>query len=94
VVADFDSWQETTIRAMAGLEVLVGNNVGIRGGYRYDQGAESHGLALGAAYIDKSFILDVGARRTIVGDTATAIVIGFTYHLDMSGLAPTPGDTF
>jgi hypothetical protein len=94
VVGDFDSWRETTVRAMAGLELLVGNNVGLRGGYRYDDGAESHGFALGAAYIDKSFILDVGARRTLVGDVATAIVIGFTYHLDTTGLAPTPGDTF
>jgi opacity protein-like surface antigen len=94
VVADFDSWKETTMRSMAGLEFLLGTNVGLRGGYRYDQGAESHAIALGAAYIDRSFILDVGARRTVAGATATAIVIGFTYHLETTGLTPSPGDTF
>jgi opacity protein-like surface antigen len=94
VVADFDSWKETSLRTMAGVEFLLGTNVGLRGGYRYDQGAESHAMAVGAAYIDRSFILDVGARRTLVGATATAIVIGFTYHLETTGLTPTPGDTF
>lgn len=94
VVADFETWGETTVRAMSGLEVLLGTNVALRGGYRYDQGAESHAVSLGAAYIDRSFMLDLGARRTVAGDTATAVVIGFTYHLDTTGMAPTPGDTF
>jgi hypothetical protein len=30
----------------------------------------------------------------ISGDTATAVVLGFTYHLETTGLAPSPADTF
>ncbi|HEY8945549.1 MAG TPA: hypothetical protein VIM73_14875 [Polyangiaceae bacterium] len=94
VVADFTTWNETKLRAMAGLEMLLAQRIALRGGYRYDQGAESHALSFGVGYIERAFLIDVGARRVISGDTATALVLGFTYHLETTGLAPSPADTF
>jgi opacity protein-like surface antigen len=94
VVADFVTWGETTLRAMLGLELLFADHVAVRGGYRYDQGAESHSGALGLGYIDKAFSLDAGVRRVLSGDAATAVVLSFSYHVESTGLTPTPSDTF
>jgi opacity protein-like surface antigen len=94
LVADFVTWDETTLRAMAGFEMLFADHVSARVGYRFDEGAESHALSGGVGYIDRTFDVDVAVRRTIAGDAATAIVLGFTYHLDSTGLTPGPGEAF
>lgn len=94
LLADFVTWDETKLRAMFGAEGLFANHVAVRAGYRYDQGAESHALSLGVGYIDKVFDVDLGVRRVVSGDPATAIFFGFNYHLESSGLGPSPGDTF
>lgn len=94
VVADFTTWEETSLRAMLGLEALFGGSFAVRGGYRLDRGAESHGLGFGVGYVDRAFVADVGVRRVVSGDTSTTVVFGFTYHLEATGLTPTPGDTF
>jgi hypothetical protein len=94
IVSDFSSYESTTVRAMVGLELLLANRYLLRGGYRYDQGADSHAGAAGAGYVDRAFSIDIGVRRVVSGDTATAVVLGFTYHLDSTGLTPSAGDTF
>jgi hypothetical protein len=94
VVGDFTSWDETRVRVMAGLEALLADHYALRGGYRYDAGAESHGLGVGLGYIDRAFMFDVGLRRIVSGDAATTVVFGFTYHLETTGLTPSAGDTF
>jgi hypothetical protein len=94
VVADFTTYEETKLRSMVGLEALFVDRVAARGGYRYDDGAKSHALSIGAGYIEKSFELDVSFRRTVVGDVASAIVFGFAYHLEATGLTPSPSDSF
>jgi opacity protein-like surface antigen len=94
VVSDLVTWNENTLRAMLGAEVLFGDHVLARGGYRFDQGAESHSAALGLGYIDKVFGADIGLRRVLVGDAVTAVVLSFTYHVDSSGLTPTASETF
>ena len=94
LVSDFTTWEEARLRAMLGLEVLLADHYGLRGGYRYDQGSESHALSGGIGYIDSAFIFDLALRRVVSGESATAIVFGFTYHLETTGLTPSPGDTF
>lgn len=94
LVADFTTWDATRVRAMAGIETLFADHYSVRGGYRYDQGPGSHALALGTAYIDRMFILDIAVRRTFSGGNATAVVLGFTYHLESSGMTPTMGESF
>ncbi len=94
VVSDFTTWDATKVRAMGGLEILAANNYPLRLGYRYDDGAESHALSGGAGYIDRTFAAEVAVRRTVAGDGATAIFFGFTYHLESSGLTPSPSDSF
>jgi hypothetical protein len=96
VVSDFTTWDETTVRAMTGLEVLLGDRFPLRAGYRYDQGQDSHAGSLGAGYIDKSFAAEVAVRRVLSPseDGATAIVFGFKYHLESTGITPDAADSF
>jgi opacity protein-like surface antigen len=93
-LADFTTWDHTSARIMAGLEGLFADHLAVRLGYRFDSGAESHAIAGGLGYVDRNFDLDVSFHRTVVGEGATAIVFGFTYHLDSSGLVPTTSDAF
>jgi hypothetical protein len=94
LVADFTTWDRTTVRPMVGLEGLFVDHFAARLGYRFDQGASSHAFAIGAGYIDRAFDVDVGVRRVVSGDTATSVTVGFTYHLESTGLTPSPSDTF
>ena len=94
VVGDFTTWEKTTLRAMIGFEYLAGDHFPLRIGYRFDQGAESHALSAGVGYVDPAFSLDLGLRRVIVGDAATAIFVAFVYHLESTGLAPSGSDSF
>jgi opacity protein-like surface antigen len=94
LLSDLRTWDKSKLRAMAGTDVLLGDYVIVRGGYRYDQGAASHSASLGLGYIDRMFSADVGVRRVLSGDAATAIVLSFTYHVESSGLTPTPNETW
>jgi hypothetical protein len=94
MVADLATWNETRLRAMLGGELLLGEHAVLRGGYRYDDGAKSHAGSLGFGYIDKAFSADLGVRRVVVGDIATAVMLSFTYHVESTGLTPTPSETW
>ena len=94
MVADFTTYEETKLRPSVGLEALFVDRVAARGGYRYDDGAKSHALAIGGGYIEKNFDVDVSFRRVIVGDVASVIVFGFSYHLEATGLTPSQSDSF
>jgi len=94
VESDFTTWGSTTLRGMGGLEVLAGDFFPIRAGYRYDDGAKSHSISGGLGYIDRTFAAELGLRRVVSGDAVTAVVIGFTYHLEATQLTPSPGTGF
>jgi hypothetical protein len=94
VLADFTTFDRTTVRPMVGLEGLFADTVSARLGYRFDQGLKSHALAAGVGYIDRTFDVDIALRRVLKGEIATALVFGFTYHLEATGLTPSPSDTF
>lgn len=93
-VADFTTWDHTTVRAMGGFEFLAADHYPLRVGYRFDQGQNSHALSAGVGYIDKIFSAEIAVRRIVSGPQATTVVIGFTYHLESSGLTPTPSESF
>ncbi len=93
VISDFTTWDETSMLAMLGGELLVSDTFPLRAGYRYDQGAESHGISGGVGYIDRSVSLELGVRRTVVGPGATAIVLSFSYHVESAGLSES-GDLY
>lgn len=92
LVMDFTTYGDTKLRGMGGAEVLIAEHYAIRGGYRYDQGASSHALSFGAGYIEPAFLVDVAVRRVVSGDAATTVVLGFTYHLESTGLTPSNDD--
>jgi len=90
-VADFNSYLELNPRVMAGGELLVADQVPIRLGYRFDMLAgsgqsQSHALCGGAGYVDPRFAVDAAVRRTLVGPSATTIVVGFSFFLESLGL--------
>lgn len=95
LVSDFATFEKTKLRGMGGAELLLGDHVLFRGGYRYDDGMKSHSGSLGLGYIDKMFSADLGVRRVLSGeDKVTAVVLTFTYHVESSGLTPTPSETW
>jgi hypothetical protein len=96
ILSDFTTWDETTVRAMTGIEFLAADHYPLRAGYRYDQGATSHAVSVGFGYIDRAFAAELAVRRVVSpsDDAATAIVLGFKYHLESTGLAPSEVDTF
>jgi hypothetical protein len=94
VVADFTTWQKTTVRGMGGFEFLAAGHYPLRIGYRYDQGENSHALSGGVGYDDRTFSVEFGLRRILTGTPATALMIGFTYNLEATGLTPAPSESF
>lgn len=94
VLGDFTTWDRTTVRAMGGAEYLAADHYPLRLGYRYDEGAKSHSISGGIGYIDRTFAAELAVRRVVSGDAATTIVLGFTYHLESTGLTPSPSDSF
>jgi hypothetical protein len=94
LVGDLVTWDKTKLRAMLGSDLLLGEHAVVRGGYRFDEGAKSHSASLGLGYIDKAFDADLGVRRILAGDAATAVVLTFTYHVESTGLTPTPNETW
>jgi hypothetical protein len=94
LVADFTTYGATRLRPMVGLEGLFADHVETRLGYRYDDGQKSHALAAGLGYIERNFDVDVSFRRTVVGDAASVLVFGFSYHLEATGLTPSAADSF
>jgi opacity protein-like surface antigen len=93
-VLDFKTWDRTTVRAMAGGEFLAGDHFPLRAGYRYDDGARSHSISAGLGYVDTAFAAEIAVRRVVSGEIATAIVFGFSYHLDSGGLTQSETDSF
>jgi len=94
VLADFDTWDSTKLRAMVGGEYLLADHFPLRAGYRYDEGAKSQSVSGGLGYIDTTFGAEIAVRRVVSGDPATAIVFGFTYHLDSGGLTQGENESF
>ena len=92
-LADFTTWQKTTPRAMAGAEFLVGDNFPLRAGYVYDGGAVSHAVSGGVGYIDQSFSVELGVRRSVSGDGYTLFAITLQFFVESTGItrAPTVG---
>lgn len=94
VVADFTTYDQTKVRAMAGGEFLAADHFPLRAGYRYDEGMKSHSISGGLGYIDTQFAAEIAVRRVVSGDAATAVVFGFSYHLDSGGLTQGETDSF
>jgi opacity protein-like surface antigen len=87
LLADFSTWQQTTVRGMGGAEYLAADHFPLRLGYRYDNGDSTHAVSGGVGYIDPTFAVDVGLRRTVSGYDATTLVFTVQYFVESSGLA-------
>lgn len=81
-VADFSTYLETAHRLMAGGEVLVADAVPIRGGYQWDQGADTHALSIGLGYIAQEFAVEAAFRQSFYGEPISSVFVGVKYHLE------------
>lgn len=86
VVLDTTTYGEPKLRFMGGAEFLAANMISIRAGYRFDDGQQSHAISTGLGYVDKRFSVDASLRRTVSGPESTAIVFGFTLHIEALSL--------
>lgn len=95
-LVDFTTFGSARVRAMAGAEVLLGDRIPLRGGYRWDAGTKTHALGLGVGYVDRRFSIEVGARRDVVGDhPATMITAGLRFFIEAGEAAGgEPADAF
>lgn len=91
-LADFNSWESAKARVMAGGELLLGDHFPIRGGYRWDQGSDTHSVSGGLGYVGTEFSAEVAVRRSLSDPGATTIVIGLAYFLESTGLTRAPTD--
>jgi opacity protein-like surface antigen len=87
LVADFTTYEDTSLRGMAGLEFLAGGQYPIRLGYRYDDGQGTHALSGGLGYVAREFAFDVSLRRVLGDEATTAFFIGLKYHVESLGIA-------
>jgi|NGEPerStandDraft_6_1074524.scaffolds.fasta_scaffold00556_7 opacity protein-like surface antigen len=93
-VADFTTWERTTMRLMAGAEYVLAEHYPLRAGYRWDSGLHAHAASAGLGYISSVFSLEVGARRSFGEFGATAIVFSFAYHVESSGVGSAGGESY
>jgi hypothetical protein len=83
---DFTTYDSVRARGMLGAELLLADRFPVRAGYRYDAGIKTHGIGLGAGYVDKKFSIELAGRRDIVADhPATMISIGLRLFIDSGG---------
>lgn len=85
-VIEARTFRETKLRAMLGGEVLLAEAITLRAGYRFDSGLNQHSVSGGAGYIDKKFSVDMAVRRSATGPELTAIMVGFSLHIESLGL--------
>jgi hypothetical protein len=85
VLGDFTSYETTKARAMVGGEYLAGDHVPLRLGYRFDEGVMTHAVTGGVGYLDAAYSIDLSLQRVVSGGDATAIIIGFKYHVESGG---------
>ncbi len=85
-LVDFTTFGSARGRTMVGGEVLLADRFPVRAGYRYDAGTKTHGIGLGAGYVDKKFSIELGGRRDVVADhPATLLSVGLRFFIDSAG---------
>lgn len=86
------TYDQMNLRARAGGEILIIDQIMIRAGYRYEQRQEGHSLCGGLGYVNKLFSVDASVRRSVAGPGYTAITFGLTGHIESMGLGHSSPD--
>lgn len=83
---DFTTWGSARGRTMFGGELLLADHFPLRAGYRYDDGTKTHGVGLGAGYVERQFSIEIGGRRDVVAEhPATIIGVGIRFFIAGGG---------
>lgn len=93
-VLESRTYEAARFRMNAGGEVLLADRVALRGGYRFDQGLQSHALSGGLGYVDPKYSIDIALRRGVAGPEYFAVVFGFTIHIESMGLGSSSPDAY
>ncbi len=94
LVLESRTYEKTRLRANVGGEVLLADRIAVRGGYRFDQGLESHAISGGLGYVDPRYAIDLALRRGVSGPGYFAVVFGFTVHIESMGLGSSSPDAY
>lgn len=82
-LADFTTWKTTAGRFMAGGEFFLLDRIPLRAGYRFDTGAKTHAVSLGAGYVDRRWSVELGGRRDVVAENPmTMLVLALRFFYD------------
>ncbi len=88
VLGDFSTYSSARARVMLGGELFLGGHVPLRLGYRFDQGTQTHAIAGGLGYVEKSWSFEVSGMQDVVGnhpDTMLVAGIRFFYNPEGGG---------
>lgn len=82
VLVDLSSFDDPALTLGAGLELLLGNSVPLRAGYRGDLARETHAVTAGLGYIDTQVGFDIGLRQNVAGDNETRVMAAVRYFVN------------
>lgn len=81
-LSDLTTFDGVEFIAGGGVELLAGEAIPLRIGYRVDTGRERHQLTGSVGYTDQKVGIDFSIRQDLSGDgRETALVMGFRYHV-------------
>lgn len=82
VLVDLDTYDNATVLAGGGLEILAGGHVPIRAGWRFDDGRDEHALTAGIGYLETSFGAELSLRQFLIGSRSTELLVSLRYFVN------------
>lgn len=82
LLTDLTTFEDVEFIAGGGIELLAGEAIPLRLGYRADTGRDRHQLTGSVGYVDQKVGIDFSLRQDISGDDReSALVMSFRYHV-------------
>lgn len=81
VLADFNTFANTTVQAGGGLEYLHENRIPLRLGYLFDSGRGYHYVGAGVGYNDDKMGVEFGLQQGVSGTNDTRAIVALRYFV-------------
>lgn len=79
ILFDMTTFEDPELIAGVGGELLLGANIPVRAGYKFDAGRDDHFISGGLGYVDQVFGVDVGLRQQVSGGDETYVMGSISY---------------
>lgn len=79
ILFDMTTFEDPELVAGVGGELLLGANVPVRAGYKFDAGRQDHFVTGGIGYMDQVFGVDVGLSQQVSGGSETYVMGSISY---------------